>query len=53
VRRGVKVFGHANNHHAGHAEATVQQFRDLWYAKGLPELEKSATLIVAETSLHL
>jgi hypothetical protein len=53
VRRGVKVFGHANNHHAGHAEATVQQFRDLWYAKGLPELEKSATLIVAETSLHI
>jgi len=41
VRRGVKVFGYANNHYAGHAPATIQQFRDLWYAKGLPELGRS------------
>jgi uncharacterized protein YecE (DUF72 family) len=40
VRRGVKVFGYANNHYAGHAPATIQQFRDLWHAKGLPELGK-------------
>jgi uncharacterized protein YecE (DUF72 family) len=38
VRRGVKVFGYANNHYAGHAPATIQQFRDLWSGKGLPEL---------------
>jgi len=41
VRRGVKVFGYANNHYAGYAPATIQQFRDLWYAKGLPELGRS------------
>ena len=40
VRRGVKVFGYANNHYAGHAPATIQQFRDLWSGKGLPELGK-------------
>src|ERR1700722_10327777 len=30
VRRGVKVFGYANNHYAGHGPATIRQFRDLW-----------------------
>jgi uncharacterized protein YecE (DUF72 family) len=40
VRRGVKVFGYANNHYGGHAPATVRQFRDLWCAKGLPEIGK-------------
>jgi uncharacterized protein YecE (DUF72 family) len=43
VRRGVKVFGYANNHYAGHAPAIIRQFRDLWAAKGLPELRKSQT----------
>ena len=38
VRRGVRVFGYANNHYAGHAPATIWQFRDLWSAKGLPGL---------------
>ena len=40
VRRGVKVFGYANNHYAGHAPSTIRQFRDLWREKGLPELGK-------------
>ena len=40
VRRGVRVFGYANNHYGGHAPATIRQFRDLWRAKGLPELRK-------------
>ena len=37
-KRGVSVYAYANNHYAGHAPATIQLFRDLWYAKGLPEL---------------
>jgi uncharacterized protein YecE (DUF72 family) len=40
VRRGVKVFGYANNHYGGHAPATIRQFRDLWRSKGLPEFGK-------------
>lgn len=40
VRRGVKVFGYANNHYGGHAPATIRQFRELWRGKGLPEIEK-------------
>jgi uncharacterized protein YecE (DUF72 family) len=40
VRRGVAVFGYANNHYAGYAPATIRQFRDLWDAKHLPELRK-------------
>jgi uncharacterized protein YecE (DUF72 family) len=40
VRRGVKVFGYANNHYGGHAPATITQFRELWRGKGLPELWK-------------
>jgi len=38
VRRGVTVFGYANNHYAGHAPATIRQFRDAWSAKNLPAL---------------
>jgi uncharacterized protein YecE (DUF72 family) len=34
----VKVFGYANNHYAGHAPATIRQFRELWRGKSLPEL---------------
>ncbi len=40
VRRGVKVFGYANNHFSGHAPATIREFRDLWRGKGLPEIGK-------------
>jgi uncharacterized protein YecE (DUF72 family) len=40
VRRGVRVFGYANNHYGGHAPCTIRQFRDLWCAKGLPEIGK-------------
>ena len=28
-----KIFAFANNHYAGHAPATVKQFRDLWNEK--------------------
>jgi uncharacterized protein YecE (DUF72 family) len=32
VRRGVKLYVYVNNHYAGHAPATVEQFRQLWKA---------------------
>lgn len=35
-----RLIAYANNHYAGHAPATIEQFRNLWYAKGLPELDK-------------
>ena len=38
--RGVMVYAYANNHYAGHAPATIEQFRNLWFEKGLPELNK-------------
>jgi len=37
-RRGVLIYAYANNHYAGHAPATIEQFRNLWRSKGLPEL---------------
>ena len=37
-KRGVLIYAYANNHYAGHAPATVEQFRSLWHAKGLPRL---------------
>jgi uncharacterized protein YecE (DUF72 family) len=33
VKRGVSTFVYANNHFAGHAPATVEQFLELWTAK--------------------
>lgn len=39
-KRGVLIYAYANNHYTGHAPATVDQFRNLWHAKGLPELDK-------------
>lgn len=38
ARRGVTIYAYANNHYAGHSPATIELFRDLWCAKGLPEL---------------
>jgi uncharacterized protein YecE (DUF72 family) len=32
-RRGITVYGYANNHYAGHAPSTIRQFRDLWHKK--------------------
>ena len=43
-RRGVLIYAYANNHYAGHAPSTIAQFRDLWYACGLPKLERAAEL---------
>jgi len=41
MKRGVSVYGYANNHYAGHAPATIRQFRELWSAKRFPSLEKA------------
>ena len=37
-KRGVMIYAYANNHYGGHAPATIEQFRNLWHAKGLPQL---------------
>lgn len=37
-RRGITVYGYANNHYAGHGPATIRQFRDLWRKKGFAPL---------------
>ena len=39
-KRGVLIYGYANNHYAGNGPATIRHFRDLWRQKGhqpLPE----------------
>lgn len=38
-RRDVMIYAYANNHYGGHAPATIEQFRNLWHAKGLPQLD--------------
>jgi hypothetical protein len=30
AKRGVLIYGYANNHYAGHAPATVELFREMW-----------------------
>jgi hypothetical protein len=49
-KRGVLIFAYANNHFAGYGPATIKQFRDLWYASGLPELERGRRMRI-QTSL--
>ena len=39
MKRGVLVHAYANNHYAGHAPATIEQFRNLWSGKGFPIIE--------------
>jgi uncharacterized protein YecE (DUF72 family) len=40
MKRGVLGYAYANNHYAGHAPATIEQFRNLWHARGLEQLSK-------------
>jgi uncharacterized protein YecE (DUF72 family) len=51
IRRGIKVFGYANNHYGGHAPATITQFRELWRGKGLPESVKPLPKPLKERTL--
>jgi hypothetical protein len=46
----ILIYAYANNHYAGHGPATIEQFRDLWYASGLPELERGRRMRI-QTSL--
>jgi uncharacterized protein YecE (DUF72 family) len=39
-KRGIIQYVYANNHFEGHGPATIERFRNLWSAKGLPELGK-------------
>ena len=39
-KRGIAVYGYANNHYSGHAPATVELFRSLWDARARTEREK-------------
>ena len=41
-RRGILIYGYANNHYAGHGPATIRQFRDLWRKKGFGPLPEPA-----------
>jgi uncharacterized protein YecE (DUF72 family) len=41
-KRRIQIFAYANNHYAGHAPATVEQFRELWRAAGPVEVRKPA-----------
>jgi uncharacterized protein YecE (DUF72 family) len=38
IKRGVLIYGFANNHFSGHAPATIEQFRSIWQEKGFPPL---------------
>jgi uncharacterized protein YecE (DUF72 family) len=37
-KRGILIYGYANNHYAGNGPATIRHFRDLRRQKGLPPL---------------
>jgi uncharacterized protein YecE (DUF72 family) len=39
MKRGILVYAYANNHYAGHAPATIEQFRNLWNGKGFANIE--------------
>jgi uncharacterized protein YecE (DUF72 family) len=40
IKRGVVIYAFANNHFAGHAPATIEQFRSIWQSKGFPPLDE-------------
>jgi uncharacterized protein YecE (DUF72 family) len=42
-KRRIQIFAYANNHYAGHAPATVEQFQEMWRAAG-PVARKPAPL---------
>jgi uncharacterized protein YecE (DUF72 family) len=50
-KRGVLIYAYANNHFSGHAPATIEQFRNLWHAKGLPQLNKPLRMRPKESLL--
>ena len=51
-KRGVVIYGYANNHYAGHGPATIAQFINLWNAKGFPKITQPEPL-ARENTLFL
>ncbi len=43
---------YANNDYAGHAPDAIEMFRNLWYAKGLPELGKPQRMCQEDSLLE-
>jgi len=52
-RRGVIIYGYANNHYAGHGPATIAQFINLWNARGFPEITQPKPLVRERTLFPL
>jgi len=52
-KRGVVIYGYANNHYAGHGPATVTQFINLWNAKGFPEIAQPKPMVREPTLFPL
>jgi uncharacterized protein YecE (DUF72 family) len=52
-KRGVVIYGYANNHFAGHGPATVAQFINLWNSKGFPEIAQPEPLVREPTLFPL
>jgi uncharacterized protein YecE (DUF72 family) len=52
-KRGVVIYGYANNHYAGHGPATIAQFINLWNAKGFPEISQPKPSIRERTLFPL
>lgn len=50
-KRGVTIYAYANNHYAGHAPATIAQFRALWKDKGLPDFQEPRSVKQQEACL--
>jgi uncharacterized protein YecE (DUF72 family) len=51
MKRGVLIYAYANNHFQGHGPATIEQFRNLWHGKGLPEIGKPSRMRPKESLL--
>jgi hypothetical protein len=48
IKRGVSVHAYANNHYVGYGPATIQQFREIWKSRALPELNAPAPMPEAQ-----
>lgn len=52
-KRGVVIYGYANNHYAGHGPATIVQFINLWNSKGFPEIPQPQPTVHERTLFPL
>jgi uncharacterized protein YecE (DUF72 family) len=49
TRRGVLVYAYANNHYAGYAPKTIEQFRTIWNGRNFPKIGEPKPLPVKRT----